>query len=373
MSEQGSHFPPGPSGRLSNAMKDKQKLNFLARAVLMGGLVLAARLQADTVETADGAKIVGKITKIHGGVITLDTDYAGEINVKQVLVTRITTDHPVAVRFADGTGLVGTITSPGADKIRVTSPAKAVDSPVGNLSATWAAGEEDPDVAALRRKWSYEAAADIDGRAGTNNALATSYSFRAKLVGPLDTFQYYTNYTRQETQGQVSADQFKVGADYADNFAANTSWYVRDEGGFDRVNDIKLYDVAATGFGYDFVKDKQQTLTGRAGVSYRYDQYTTPDTANLSSAGADLELEYTLKLKKFQLSDRITFVPAFQDLGNYILTHDFEFEIPITKSLWKLSTGVTNNYNSRPVGGVDRLDTLYFTRLVLAWGEGQAK
>ncbi|HEY1848231.1 MAG TPA: DUF481 domain-containing protein [Opitutaceae bacterium] len=354
-------------------MKDNQKSIFFPRAALVFALLLAARLPADTVETADGAKIVGKITKIHGGLITLDTDYAGEINVKQVLVTRITTDHPVAVRFADGTGLVGAITSPAADKIRVTGAGKAVDSPVGNLSATWAAGEEDPDVAALRRKWSYEAAADIDGRAGTNSQLGTSYSFRAKLVGPLDTLQYYTNYSRQETEGQVSADQFKVGADYADNFEAATSWYVRDEGGYDRVNDIKLYDVAATGFGYDFIKDKQQTLTGRAGVSYRYDEYTTPDTANLSTTGADLELEYTLKLKKFQLSDRITFVPAFQDLGNYILTHDFAFEIPITKSLWKLSTGISNNYNSRPVGGVDKLDTLYFTRLVLTWGEGLPK
>ena len=29
---------------------------------------------------------------------------------------------------------------------------------------------------------------------------------------------------------------------------------------------------------------------------------------------------------------------------------------------------MSNNYNSRPVGGVDKLETLYFTRLVLTWG-----
>jgi putative salt-induced outer membrane protein YdiY len=353
------------------AMNNKKTRNLLARLGICAGLLCALRLSADVVETANGARIVGKIKKIHGGIVTLDTDYAGEINVKQVLVTKITTDHPVAVRFADGSGIVGVISSPAADKLHIAGASRSADSPVGNVSATWAAGEEDPDVVALRRKWSYEAAADVTGRSGTNTSLGTSYEFRAKLIGPLDTFQYYTAYNRQETSGAVSADQFKAGADYADNFSAATSWYARDEAGFDRVNDISLYDIAASGLGYDFIKEKDQTFTGRVGLSYRYDEYSTPDTPALSSTGADFELEYLLKTKKWQVSDTIAFVPAFQDLGNYIITHEFAFEIPISKSLWKLSTGVTNNYNSRPVGGVDKLDTLYFTRLVLSWGEAK--
>jgi hypothetical protein len=345
----------------------------ITRLSLCAALFCALRLRADVVETASGARLVGKVTKIHGGVVTLETDYAGEISVKQVLVTKITTDHPVSVRFADGSGLVGIITAPAADKIRISGSGTPVECPVGNISATWAPGEEDPDVVALRRKWSYDAAADVTGRSGTNSSLGTSYEFRAKLVGPLDTFQYYTAYNRQETDGALSADQFKAGVDYADNFAAATSSYARDEAGFDHVNDISLYDVAASGLGYDFIKEKEQTFTGRVGLSYRYDEYSTADTAALSSAGADFELAYLLKTKKWQLSDTIAFVPAFQDLGNFIITHEFAFEIPITKSLWKLSTGVSNNYNSRPVGGVDKLDTLYFTRLVLSWGEGQPK
>jgi hypothetical protein len=353
-------------------MKNTTLSSFFKRISLCAALIFALQAAADTVETANGARIVGKITKIHGGVITVETDYAGELSVKQVLVTKITTDHAVAVRFADGTGLIGVITAPTADKVHVEGPQKSVDIPVGNIAATWSAGEEDPDVVALRRKWSYEADLDVGGRSGTQKQLATAFGYRAKLVGPLDTFQYYTDYARQETNGEVSADQFKAGADYADLFTATTSWYVRDEAGFDRVNDITLYDVAAGGLGYDFIKQTNESLTGRAGLSYRYDKYTAP-TPSLSSAGADFELDYMLKFGKSQLTDKITFVPAFKDLGNYILTHELAFEVPLDKSLWKLSMGISNNYNSRPVAGVDKLDTLYFTRLVLAWGEGQPK
>jgi hypothetical protein len=209
-------------------------------------------------------------------VITLETDYAGELSIKQILVTRITTDHAVAVRFADGTGLIGTISALSADKVRVTGANSSVDLPVGNIAATWSAGEDDPDVVALRRKWSYEANADIGGENGTQRQFSTALGYRAKLVGPLDTFQYYANYARQETNSQVSADQFKAGVDYSDLFTATTSWYVRDEAGFDRVNDITFYDVAASGLGYDFIKVKDEALTGRAGLSYRYDEYTEP-------------------------------------------------------------------------------------------------
>ena len=78
--------------------------------------------------------------------------------------------------------------------------------------------------------------------------------------------QLYTAYNRQETDGAESADQFKAGADYADNFTTRQSWYVKDEAGFDHVNDITFYDIAAGGLGYDFIKQKDnETLTGRAG------------------------------------------------------------------------------------------------------------
>jgi putative salt-induced outer membrane protein YdiY len=350
-------------------MINKTIRSIIARVSMCAALFMAARVRADVVEISNGTRLVGTIKKIHGGVVTLETDYAGELSIKQILVTRITTDHAVAVRFADGTGLIGTISAPTADKVRVSGANSTVDLPVGNIAATWSAGEEDPDVVALRRKWSYEANADIAGENGTQRQFSTALGYKAMLVGPLDTFQYYANYARQETNDQVSADQFKAGVDYSDLFTATTSWYVRDEAGFDRVNDITFYDVSASGLGYDFIKAKNEELTGRAGLSYRYDEYTG-SSPSLSSLGADFELEYMLKVKNSQLTDKITFVPAFQDLGNYIVTHEAAFTVPIDKSLWKLSMGVTNNYNSRPVGGVDKLDTLYFTRLVLAWGEG---
>ena len=345
-------------------MKTESKLSMLARLALLGVLLSTLRLSADVVEIKGGAREIGKITGIHGGVITLQTEYAGELKVKQSLVTSITTDHPINVRLADGKDVVGIVTPSGENGVKITDGAKSVEVKVEKVAASWAVGEEDPD----HRKWSFEAGADVNGRTGTERQLSTSYHYVAKLTGPVDTFQYYTSYTRQEVNDQVSADQFKAGIDYANNFKGTESWYVRDEAGFDRVNFITFYDLAASGFGYDLIKQKDETFTVRLGLSYRYDQYAVGEGPALSSAGADLGYEYMRKIHAGVLKDKLSFDPAFQDLENFVINHELSFEIPVTKSLWKLSTGVSNNYYSRPVGGVDKLETLYFTRLILTWG-----
>ena len=60
-------------------------------------------------------------------------------------------------------------------------------------------------------------------------------------------------------------------------------------------------------------------------------------------------------------------MPSFQDTSNFRLTHESFLELPLANPSWKLRLGVNNDYNSRPGKGVEKLDTGYFTRLVLNW------
>jgi hypothetical protein len=342
----------------------------LPRIAILLLATLSMRLCADILVTTNGARIVGKITLIQAGVITVQTDYAGEIKVKQALVTSMETDRPVALRLASGARVIGTVTPTADGRLKVSARDGDVFTTFDHVSASWAAADEDPDVVARRKKWSYTAGVDVSGESGTQTQLGTAVSLKAVRKGPVDELQLYTDYDRQVANGVKSADQFKAGADYSDNFSEATSWYVRDETGYDRVMDITFYDIAAAGFGYDFVKDKIETLTGRAGLSYRNDEYSAiADTTALNAVGADFELQYSRLVGKSQLVDKIAYLPEFEDSSNYVVSHDFSYVIPITKSLWKLAIGMTNDYTSRPVGGTDRMETLYFTRLELTWGQ----
>ena len=194
----------------------------------------AVNVSADVVETKSGARIVGKLSKIEGGSVVVSKDYAGTITIKQSEVTAITTDAPVAVRLASGTRIDGKISS-NAGTVQIAGADGVIATTVVKIAASWAAGGKDPAVTALERGWAYQAAVDLAGKTGNKEQLATGFSFRATLAGAQDTLQFYTAYDRQVSDGVKSADQFKAGIDYANNFSGAKSWYVRNEGGFDRV------------------------------------------------------------------------------------------------------------------------------------------
>lgn len=345
-----------------NTIRGFKLLFSLAVAALAGSMLLG-----DVVETKNGARLVGKVLKIDGSVILLSTDYAGDIKVKQSDVTSVTTEAPLNVRLASGTVLQGTLSNTGEGTLVITGPDGTLNTKVEKVAATWAPGAIDPDVAALQRKWAYEVAIDITGKSGNKDQLGTSLSARAVLKTKQDTLQFYTAYDRQVADGNKSADQFKAGVDYQNNFSGRRSWYVRDEGGFDRVKDINLYNIAAAGLGYDFIKEAKHTLTGRAGLSYRYEGYKSPLTEDVNSAGLDLGLNHVYETATWSLTNRISLVPSFEDFANYRLLHESYFEIPMADPDWKLRLGVANDFNSRPAPGFNKLDTTYFARLVLNW------
>ncbi len=347
---------------------------FLRLLSLIPALFLGASLlQADVVETKNGARIVGQVTKIEDGKIFVTTEYAGDIVIKQSEVAGLTTDAPVFVRLSSGTTLQGTVAHEGAN-IKIVGEDGVLSTNVEKVAATWGAGEEDPQVVALRaaaasleRHWAYEAALDINGKSGNKSQLGTAGSARATLKTPNDTLQFYMAYDRQESDGKTSADQFKAGADYSNNFSGRKSWYARDEIGFDRVKDIELFNVAAIGMGYDFIKEAKRTLTGRAGLSFRFEGYKNPATADIKSAGLDFGLNHEWEFGDSKMVNRLAYVPAFDDFGNFTVKHESYYELPLANPSWKVRLGLGNDYNSQPGVGVESLDTSYFTRLVLNW------
>ena len=332
---------------------------------ILGFLALgAAQLCADVVDIKNGSRIVGKITKIDAGTIEVSTDYAGTLKIKQSEVAALSTDAPVAIRLESGTRVDGRLATGPGGGIQIAGSDGTISTTVDKVAASWAAGAVDPLV---DRHWAYEASVDVSGKTGNSEQIGTAAEVRATLKTHQDMLQFYSGYNRQVADGTKSADQFKAGVDYSNNFAGRSSWYVRDEGGFDRVKDIELYNIAAAGMGYDFVKEPKRTLTGRLGLSFRYEGYRDPFTEDVKSAGLDIGFNSDMQFGDSRLVTRVAYVPTFEDFGNYRLTHETFYQIPLTHPAWKLRIGVSNDYNSQPPRGVEKLDTAYFTRLVLNW------
>lgn len=326
-------------------------------------LMVAGSVVADVIETKSGARLVGTITKVEGSTVFLSTNYAGTVPVKKSEIVSLQTDQVRFVHLADGKILSGTVEPSAYGQVKVVGVGETLNTPISQIAELWAPSTKD----VAKPQWHYEAAGDLAGKSGNREQFSTVLSARAKRVGVHDNLQFYAGYRLQTTNQVTSADQFKIGFDYADNYSGRKSWYVRDESGFDRVKRIDLYSLAASGAGYDFVKNQRQKLTGRSGLSFRYESYEDPLTPPIQSFGLDLGVHHEITFSDSKLVNDLTFVPAFSELANYHAIQESYFEMPLSMSGWKLRLGVSNDYTSLPGANVKKLDTTYFTRFVLNW------
>jgi hypothetical protein len=335
-------------------------------------LTLAAALStsalADTVETKSGARLVGTVTKVDAGAITLVTDYAGTLTIKQSEVEKFETEKPLFIRLTGGTTMEGTVSVGSGGQIKVSGKDGTINTTVDKVATTWAAGETDPAVAQLMRKWKYEIAFDVAGKTGNSEQLGYGGSAKATLAGPEDTLMFYTAFNNRRTDGDTSSDNAKVGVDYSRYLSERVTWYTRDEGGYDNIKDITFYNIAAAGLGYDFIKNlPKQKLTGRFGISYRFEQYADDvATDDVRSAGLDLGLNHQYLFKNAAMNNSITYVPSFEDFSNYRALHDTNIEFPLAGA-WKFRVGVLNDYSSVVPEGRSKLDTTYYGKFVFGW------
>ena len=327
----------------------------------------AGSLTADTIKTTDGATLVGKITKVDGGVIEIDTTYAGTLKVKQSAVESFATDNPVTVRFKDGNTVIGTV-SGASGEVKVAGGSVSASGSIANVTNAWLPGEDSPEQRALKagaRKWKFEASVDVLGKKGNSDSFASSLGFKATLEGPQDKLAFNASVARAEQDGVKTVNQASGGIDYQSNFSPKYSWYVREQIGMDRIQGLDFFSNTAAGIGFDWIKTDKQVLTIRTGLAYRYESYD--NGSNVSAPALDLALIHDYTAATWKIGNRITFLPTFEDFGIYRILHDSFFETPLAAGPWKIRVGISNDYNSDPLPGKKDLDTTYYTKFVLGW------
>ncbi|MDR1789617.1 MAG: DUF481 domain-containing protein [Opitutaceae bacterium] len=334
---------------------------------------LAGTAAADTITTKSGSVLNGTVKAIAAGSVTLDTPFAGAVDVKIADIGRVSTVAPLNIRLADGSLLRGVLETTAGGVLTVGGQPAALD----KIARGWDVGAPDPDVEAQKRKWAFEVALDVAGKTGTSEQFGGSLSASATLTGPVDRLRLYTAYNYQKisvpapAEDTKSADQFRFGGEYNHTISENTFWYVRDELGFDRVKAIEFTNVAAAGLGHKLINQPKHLLSFRAGLSHRFESYEQPAggprVEDFNDLGLDFGLDHEWTFSDSKIVTHISYVPSVAKFSDYVIHHESYYELPLKKALWKFRVGISNDYTSTPVPATERLDTTYFARLVFAW------
>lgn len=336
-------------------------------------LVFATATLADQVELTDGSVVQGKLLGADKGQFRIETSFAGVITIAQDKIKSFSTDEAVNVGLKAGTQVLGTVAT-AESGIAVTAADGRMASSAANVVAVWRAGEESPALREakaaadkLKRRWAYEAGVAINGRTGGSEKFAGSVGFKATLASPEDKLMFTGAINRAQENSNTTADDWKAGVDYSASFDGAAVWYVRTDLSKDKIKRIDLRSSSAFGIGRKLAKTVTRDTEVRLGLGYLYETYTglTPD---FSSAGLDVALINAMTLGWAQMNNRFTWTPSFEDFANYRLVHDTSFDLPIKGTdFWKLRMGVSNDYQSQPAAGIGKLDTTYYSALILNW------
>lgn len=335
------------------------------------GLGLAVAALADRIELNDGSVINGKLLAAEDGKLKVETAFAGTIEISQASVKTFATDEAVNVGLASGSAVLGKVEAAGTG-IKITSANGEVGAATEGVAAIWRQGADSPEVRAMKeaaakhqRKWAYEASVAINGRTGASEKFGGAVGFKATLASAQDKLVFALAAERAEDNGVKTADRQFGSVDYSSFFSADNGWYARTALEKDKIKALDLRSTSGFGFSRRLVKTAKQDLEFRLGASYLYESYSN-DTL-FSSPGLDLAFLHSYVFGFSKMTNSLTYTPAFKDFSNYRLRHESALELPLTAALWKLKLGVANDYQSIPPAGVDRLDTTYFTSLILNW------
>ena len=341
-------------------------------ALLIGLLALCGFARAaDRFELVDGSVVYGKLLSAEAGKFKVETAFAGTIEIAQDKIKTFTTDEAVNVSLAAGSNVLGKVESQGSG-ITIAATGGQISADTEKVAAIWRQGADSPetrklkeDAAKAQRKWAYEASVAIAGRTGASEKFGAAFGFKATLANAQDKLIFALAAERAKDNGVTTADRQFGGVDYSAFYSADDGWYVRTSLEKDKIRDIDLRSTSAFGAGHRLIKNKKQELEARLGLSYTYDSYA--NNTKFSSAGLDIAILHSYLFGNAKLTDAIAYTPAFKDFNNYRVHQEAAIELPLAAALWKLKFGVANDYMSMPTPGNERLDTTYFTSLILNW------
>jgi len=334
-------------------------------------LILSAAAFADRIELTDGSVINGKLLSAEGGKLKVETTFAGTVEVAQASVKTFSTEEAVNVALAGGSQVLGKVEGTEAG-IKVVANDGQMSATTPNVAAVWRQGADSPetkklkaDIEAGKRKWAYEASVAIAGRTGVSEKFGANLGFKATLASAQDKLIFAVAAEKARDNGTETANRQFGGVDYSSFFSADNGWYARTSIEKDTIKRLDLRSSTAFGLARKLIKKPSQDLEFRVGLNYLYETYS--DNTKFDSPGLDLALLHTYQFPNSKMVNTLSYTPAFKEFSNFRVHQESSWEMPIASSQWKIKLGFANDYNSKPPAGTERLDTTYFTNLILSW------
>lgn len=333
--------------------------------------LLSGTLQADQVVLLDGLVLKGKLLSIDSGVVKLDTDFAGEIDIRQEKVRSLATDEPVNVQLGSDIFLKGKMSHGPEETIIAEAGARTGIRPE-RIVALWRRGAASPAdrqreaaEASTKRHWSHEISVSLNGRTGVSENRSFSAEFQSTLQGPQDQLVVDLALSREEDNEVINSDDYKASLDYSKNIDDQNGWFAKSLFERDHFKALDLRRTFSLGLARKLIRQGKHNLELRLGLNSISETLTT-GTPN-DSFGAEITLSHTTRFQHASLETQLYFTRAFETPSNDRFHVESDLDFPLAQGNMKLRFSLEYEYNVSPAPNTDRHDLIYSSSLVFDW------
>jgi putative salt-induced outer membrane protein YdiY len=249
-------------------------LLFAALMVAAASLGSAGIAQAGMIRLKNGDVVTGKIIKVSGGDIIIETDYAGEVTIKAKSVVDLQSDRPLTVEYGDGREVEGYIDvgPDGQLTVRETAPTEGAAAIAPGQAAEMAPVNltDIKDIHEVRPYFRYTANVEFGLSIAKGNSDNENINLAASFIPTFgkNTIALDGQWNRGKSDGDLSESNWRIRGQYEREFLDRWFWLLFNSYEQDTLQDLDLRITAATGIGYKFFEPDPTLLKVSLGPAF---------------------------------------------------------------------------------------------------------
>ncbi len=330
-------------------------------------LACGASALADELKLKNGDRLTGTIIKADGKTLTLNTDYAGTINISTDAIAEVVSKDPLYLETNDGKTIIGKIEASGGKYEVETKEANKVSGEMSAVRAIRSQAEQAAYERMLKPSWFDLWNGGLDfgyslttGNTRTNNlALGANLSRQSKRDKTTLYAAYINAKNKNKGVTETTANAIRGGGRYEINLSSRVTTFGFADFEYNQIQLLDLRSVLGGGFGYYLVKKDRMQLQAFGGGAYNRENFST----GLRRNSGELFIGEDFALK---ISDRVLFKERYQlfpnmtERGEYRHTFDSSLTTKLTNWMtWNVTA--SNRYISNPPSGSKNNDLLLTT------------
>lgn len=337
--------------------------------LLCAGLSQAEEAAVEAVQMQDrivlksGSTILGKVTGSRDGVVTIETDFAGTLDIELAKIESLQTENPVLIQLADETVMPEQPLRIEEDTLVVdtaTSPAQTYD--LAELLMV----NPEPWELGQGYRWTGVGSFALTSQRGNTDTDDLFYSLDSIWRSKQDRYTIAYNGENSKANGETTVQKWFASAKYDYFFDGPVYGGMQASAEHDKFTDLDLRYLVGPIIGRQFYEEPIFTLSGEVGASYVNENFVEAEDNDYAAGNWALNMSSNYLGGDSRLYINHRGILNLEETSEYILNTTFGLAFPL---LWNFEAAaeVVLDYDAGAVEGVDELDQTYRFRVGYTW------